>query len=86
VKAAHAELGHGRDVLQVLSHIKSKLFVPGVFKMITDMKKSCPGCIRLNEKPFAAFEADVPISSRPSSHPSAIDRQTSLDPYWLIKT
>ena len=28
--------------------------------MITDMKKSCPGCIKLNKKSFAAFEADVP--------------------------
>ena len=28
--------------------------------MITDLKKSCPGCIRLNKKPFKAFEADVP--------------------------
>ena len=29
-------------------------------RMITDTKKSCPGCIKLNKKPFAAFEADVP--------------------------
>ena len=26
--------------------------------MITDMKKSCPGNIRLNKKHFAAFEAN----------------------------
>ena len=28
--------------------------------MITDMKKSCPGCIKLNKKSFTAFKADVP--------------------------
>jgi hypothetical protein len=28
--------------------------------MITALKKSCPGCIKLNKIPFAAFEADVP--------------------------
>ena len=54
------ELGHGRDILHVLSHIQSKFFIPGVRRMITDTKKSCPGCIKLNKKPFAAFEADVP--------------------------
>ena len=48
-----------RDVLQVLSYIQSKFFIPGVRKIITDMKKLCPGCIKLNKKSFAAFEADV---------------------------
>ena len=28
--------------------------------MITALKKSCPGYIKLNKIPFAAFEADVP--------------------------
>ena len=28
--------------------------------MLTDMKKSCPGCIKLNKRSFSAFEADVP--------------------------
>ena len=28
--------------------------------MITNIKKSCPGCIKLNKKSFTAFEADVP--------------------------
>ena len=28
--------------------------------MITDMKKSCPGCLKLNKKSFKAFKADVP--------------------------
>ena len=60
VNNAHAELGHGRDVLQVLSHIQTKFFIPGVQKMITNLKKSCPGCIKLNKKPFSAFEAEVP--------------------------
>ena len=53
-------LGHGWDILQVLSHIQAKFFIPGVRKMITDLKKSCPGCIKLNNKPFSAFEADIP--------------------------
>ena len=60
VKDAHSELGHGCDVLLVLSHILSKFFIPGVRRMSTDMKKSCPGCIKLNKKPFATFEADIP--------------------------
>ena len=60
VRDAHSKLGHGRDVLQVLSYIQSKFFIPGVRKMITDMKKLCPGCIRLNKNSFAAFEAHVP--------------------------
>ena len=50
VQDAHIELGHCRNVLQVLSYIQSKFFIPGVRKMITDMKKSCPGCIKLNKK------------------------------------
>ena len=60
VKDAHTELRHGRDFLQVLSHIQSKFFIPGVRKMVTDMRKSCLGCIKINKKPFAAFKADVP--------------------------
>ena len=57
---AHAHLGHGRDVLHVLTHIQTNFFIPGIRKMITALKKSCPGCIKLNKTPFAAFEADVP--------------------------
>jgi len=57
---AHTDLGHGRDVLQVLTHIQTSFFIPGIRKMITALKKSCPGCIKLNKIPFAAFEADVP--------------------------
>ena len=60
VNDAHNDLGHGRDVLQVLSHIHAKFYIPGVRTMITKLKKSCPGCIKLNKKPFSAFEADVP--------------------------
>ena len=56
---AHIELEHGRDVLQVLSYIQSKFFIPGVWKMITDLKKSCPGCIKLNKKSYTAFKADI---------------------------
>ena len=56
---AHADLGHRRDVLHVLTHIQTSFFIPGIRKMITALKKSCPGCIKLNKIPFAAFEADV---------------------------
>ena len=60
VNDAHSDLGNGQDVLQIISHIQTNFFIPGVRKMITDLKKSCPGCIKLNNKPFSAFEADVP--------------------------
>ena len=60
VNDVHRDLGHGRDVLHIISHIQTNFFIPGVRKMITDLKKSCPGCIKLNNKPFSAFEADVP--------------------------
>ena len=56
----HAHLGHGRDVLHVLTHIQTNFFIPGICKMINALKKSCPGCIKLNKTPFAAFKADVP--------------------------
>ena len=49
-----------QNFLQTLSYIQSKFFIPGVRKIITDMKKSCPGCIKRNKKSFTAFEADVP--------------------------
>ena len=42
VNDSHAELGHVRDVLQILSHIQAKFFIPGVRKMVTNLKKSCP--------------------------------------------
>ena len=42
--------------------------------MITNLKKSCPGCIKLNKKPFSAFEADVPDILKTI-------RQTSSDQY-----
>ena len=60
VNDAHIDLGNGQDVLQIISHIQTNFFIPGVRKMITDLKKSCPGCIKLNNKTFSAFEADVP--------------------------
>ena len=60
VNDAHSDLGHGRDVLHTISHIQTSFFIPGVRKMITDLKKSCPGCIKLSNKPFSAFKADVP--------------------------
>ena len=68
----------GQDVLQVLSHIQSKFFIPGVRKIITDMKKFCPGFIKLNKKPFAAFEADIPNVLKSVQHPFCYCQ------FWLI--
>ena len=56
---AHAELGHDQDVIYVLCYIQSKFFIPGVRKIINDMKKPCPGCIKLTKKSFSVFEAYV---------------------------
>ena len=56
VQDAHAKLGHGRDILQLLHNILSEFYIPGVRKMIVQQKKSCPGCLRLNKKSFSAFE------------------------------
>ena len=84
VKDAHAELGHGLDVLQVLSHIQSKFFIPGVRKMITDMKKSCPGCIMLNKKPFAESKLMFQMFSNRFSLPSATVRRTYSALSWHI--
>ena len=71
VQDAHSEMGHGHDVLQTLSYIQSKFFIPRVCKMITDMKKSCPGCLKLNKKSFKAFKADVPDVLKTVQPPSS---------------
>ena len=60
VQDTHTKLGHGRDVLQLLHNILSEFYIPGIEKMIIQMKKSCPRCLRLNKKCFSAFEDDVP--------------------------
>ena len=60
VQDAHIKLGHGRDVLQSLHNILSEFYIPGVKKMVVKMKKSCPGCLKLNKKCFSAFKDDVP--------------------------
>ena len=60
VQDAHVTLGHGRDVLQVLSHILAEFYITGVRKLVTNLKKSCPACLKLVKKSFTALEADVP--------------------------
>ena len=45
VQDAHAKLGHGRYVLQLLHNILSEFYIPGVKKMIIQLKKSCLGCL-----------------------------------------
>ena len=56
---AHVKLSHGRDFLQLLHNILSEFYIAGVRKMIVQLKKSCPGCLRLN-KSFSAFEDNLP--------------------------
>ena len=50
VQDAHVTLGHGRDVLQVLSYILAEFFITGFRKLVTDLKKSCPACFKLIKK------------------------------------
>ena len=49
-----------QHILQVLSYKQVKFLIPGVFKMIADVKKSCPSSIKLCKKSFPDFNADVP--------------------------
>ena len=60
VQDAHNKLGHGRDVLQILSTIQAEFYIPGVRKLILRLKKSCSGCIKLNKVSFSAVEGDMP--------------------------
>ena len=60
VQDAHVTLGHERDVLQVLSYILAEFYITGVRKLFTELKKSCPACLKLVKKRFTAFKADVP--------------------------
>ena len=83
VQDAHIQLGHGRDVLQLVHNILSEFYTLGVKKMIVQMKKSCPGCLRLNKKynvpdviktiqpPFSYCQADIfgPIFANANSVP-----------------
>ena len=59
VQDAHAKLGHGRDVLQLLHNILSEFYIPGAKKMIIQLKKSCPGCLRLKKKCFSTFKDNM---------------------------
>ena len=60
VQDTHDKLGCGRDVLQILSSILTKLYIPGVRKLVLLLKKTCPGCLKLNRKCFSMAEADMP--------------------------
>ena len=60
VQDAHVTLGHGRDILQTLSYILANFYITGVRKLVTNLKKSCPACLKLVKRSFTAFEADVP--------------------------
>ena len=60
VQDAHVKLGHGRDVLQTLSTILAEFYIPGARKLILQIKKTCPGCLKISKKRFSAAEADMP--------------------------
>ena len=60
VQGAQNKLGHGCDILQMLSSILTKFFIPGCRKLVIHIKKTYPGCLRLNKKPFSAFKLDMP--------------------------
>ena len=51
---------HGLDVLQIFSIIQAEFYIPRVRKLILHLKKSCPGCIKLNNISFSAVEGDMP--------------------------
>ena len=60
VQDAHNKLGHGPNVLQILSIIQAEFYILGVRKLILRLKKSCPDCIKLNKVSFSAVEGDMP--------------------------
>ena len=60
VQDAHNKLGHGNDILQTLSSILAEFYIPGVRKLVLQLKKTCPGWLRTNKKPSSAFKADMP--------------------------
>ena len=57
---AHDKVGHGRDVLQVLSSILAEFRITGVRNLVIKLKKSCPGCLKLNKQSFSSAEGDMP--------------------------
>ena len=40
VQDEHVTLGHGRDVLQVLSYILAEFYITGVRKLVNNLKRS----------------------------------------------
>ena len=47
-------------MLQLLHNISAEYYIPGVRRQLVQLKKSCPGCVKLNKKSFSAFEDDMP--------------------------
>ena len=44
----------------MLNSILTEFYPLGVRKMVTQLKKSCPGCLKLNKKSFLSYKADMP--------------------------
>ena len=51
---------HGRNVFQTLSTILAEFYISGARKLILQIKKTCPGCLKISKKSFSAVEADIP--------------------------
>ena len=60
VQDAHNKLGHGHDILQIFSTIQVEFYIPGVRKLILCLKKSCPGCVKLNKISFSEVKGELP--------------------------
>ena len=43
----------------MLNSILTEFYPLGVRKMVTQLKKSCPGCLKLNKKSFLSYKADI---------------------------
>ena len=46
--------------MQTLSIILAELYIPKVRKPVLQIKKTCPGCLKISKKSFSAVEADIP--------------------------
>ena len=80
VQDAHNKLGHGREILQMLSSILAEFYIPGCRKLVIHIKKTCPGCLRLNKKPFSPFEADMPDILKTIQRPSSSCQADIFEP------
>ena len=55
---AYDKLGHGKDVLQILSSLLTEF--TRVRSPVVKLKKICRGCLKLNKSSFSTKEVDMP--------------------------